>query len=53
MAKYTLLDSGYVLMDNNGVISTVPNDPLNVDWQNYLESLKLTEKIVVDEASPE
>jgi hypothetical protein len=37
MIKYTLLDNGYVLMDNDGVISTIPNDPANSDYQAYLE----------------
>ena len=36
MITYTLLDNGYVLMDNDGVISTIPNDPTNADYQVYL-----------------
>jgi len=36
MITYTLLDSGYVLMDNDGVVSTIPNDPANSDYQAYL-----------------
>jgi hypothetical protein len=36
MITYTLLDNGYVLMDNDGVISTIPNDPANSDYQAYL-----------------
>jgi hypothetical protein len=39
MIKYTLLDNGYVLMDNNGIISTIPNSPGNSDYQEYLKSL--------------
>ena len=37
MIKYTLQDNGYVLMDNDGVISGIPNDPANCDYQAYLE----------------
>ena len=37
MITYTLLDNGCVLMDNDGVISTIPNDPANSDYQAYLE----------------
>ena len=40
MITYTLLDTGYVLMDNDGVISTIPNDPANSDYQAYLLSLE-------------
>jgi hypothetical protein len=40
MIKYTLQDNGYVLMDNDGVISTIPNDPNNSDYQAYLKSLE-------------
>ena len=36
MIKYTELDNGYILMDNEGVISTIPNDPANSDYQRYL-----------------
>ena len=36
MIKYTLQDNGYVLMDNDGVISSIPNDPANSDYQAYL-----------------
>jgi hypothetical protein len=40
MIKYTELENGYILMENDGVISTIPNDPSNSDYQAYLESLK-------------
>ena len=36
MITYTLLDNGYVLMDNDGVMSIIPNDPANSDYQAYL-----------------
>jgi hypothetical protein len=36
MIKYTELDNGYILMDNDGVISTIPNDLGNSDYQRYL-----------------
>ena len=36
MIKYTELDNGYILMDNDGVISTIPNDLGNSDYQAYL-----------------
>ena len=36
MIKYTELDNGYILMDNDGVISTIPNDSSNSDYQRYL-----------------
>jgi hypothetical protein len=36
MIKYTELDNGYILMDNDGVISTIPNEPRNADYQAYL-----------------
>jgi hypothetical protein len=36
MIKYIELDNGYILMDNDGVISTIPNDPSNADYQRYL-----------------
>jgi hypothetical protein len=37
MIKYTLQENGYVVMDDQGVISTIPNDPGNSDYQRYLE----------------
>jgi hypothetical protein len=37
MIKYTLQDNGYILMDNDGVISIIPNDLSNSDYQAYLE----------------
>jgi hypothetical protein len=37
MIKYTELENGYVLMDNDGIISTIPNDPSNSDYQRYLK----------------
>lgn len=37
MIKYTELDNGYVMMDIDGVISTIPNDLANSDYQAYLE----------------
>ena len=36
MIKYTLLENDYVRMDNDGIISTIPNDPANADYQRYL-----------------
>ena len=36
MIKYTKLDNGYILKDNDGVISTIPDDPANSDYQAYL-----------------
>jgi hypothetical protein len=36
MIKYTELENGYILMDNDGVISTIPNDPANSDYKRYL-----------------
>ena len=36
MIKYIELDNGYILMDNDGIISTIPNDPANSDYQRYL-----------------
>jgi hypothetical protein len=51
MIKYTELDNGYVMMDNDGVISTIPNDPANSDYQAYLNPVEhLTEIIPADEA---
>ncbi len=41
MIQYTVLENGYILMDNNGVISTIPNDPANSDYQAYLKSLEV------------
>lgn len=37
MIKYTLQDNGYILMDNDGIISIIPNDLGNSDYQAYLE----------------
>jgi len=40
MIIYTLQDDGNVWMDNDGIISTIPNDPTNADYQEYLKSLE-------------
>jgi hypothetical protein len=40
MIKYTELENGYILMENDGVISTIPNDPSNSDYQAYLNKDK-------------
>ena len=40
MIKYTELDNGYILIDNDEVISTIPNDPANSDYQRYLRWLE-------------
>ena len=55
MVKYTLLENGYVQMDNDGVISDVPNNPANSDYQRYLAWLENPEAeqstpSVIDEA---
>jgi hypothetical protein len=51
MIIYTLQDDGYVLMDNNGIISTIPNDPTNADYQRYLNpEAEQSTPIVTDEA---
>jgi hypothetical protein len=34
--KYELQNNGYIQMDNDGIISTIPNDPSNSDYQAYL-----------------
>ena len=47
MITYTLLDNGYVLMDNDGVISTIPNDTANSDYQEYLKSLEAQYRILL------
>jgi hypothetical protein len=39
MIKYTVLENGYIEMDNDGVISTIPNNLANSDYQAYLKSL--------------
>ena len=51
MIKYTELDNGYILMDNDGVISTIPNDPAISDYQRYLnpEAEQSTPMISADE----
>jgi hypothetical protein len=36
MKKYTEMENGYIVMDNDGIISTIPNDPSNADYQEYL-----------------
>jgi hypothetical protein len=40
MIKYTKLDNDYILMDNDGVISTIPNEPRNADYHRYLKWLE-------------
>ena len=40
MITYTLQENGYVIMDNHGIISGIPNDPANADYQAYLKSLE-------------
>jgi hypothetical protein len=40
MITYTLLENDYVRMDNDGVISTIPNDEANSDYQVYLKYLE-------------
>jgi len=49
MVKYTLLENGYVQMDNDGVISDVPNNPANSDYQRYLAWLENPE---VEQSTP-
>ena len=39
MIKYTVLENGYILADNDGVISTIPKDPANSDYRQYLEDV--------------
>jgi hypothetical protein len=34
--EYTILDSGYVQYQENGVLYTIPNDLTNSDYQAYL-----------------
>ena len=36
MKKYTEMENGYIVMDNDGIISTIPNDLSNSDYQRYL-----------------
>jgi hypothetical protein len=36
MIKYTDTETGNIIMDNDGVISTVPKDLGNSDYQRYL-----------------
>jgi hypothetical protein len=36
MKKYTVLESGYVYYEENGISFTIPNDPANADYQAYL-----------------
>jgi hypothetical protein len=35
--QYTVLDNGYVQYEENGFLFTIPNDPANSDYQEYLE----------------
>lgn len=40
MKTYIELGNGYIqLTDENGLIFTIPNDPANSDYQEYLASL--------------
>jgi hypothetical protein len=42
MTQYRLiLNSEYILIIRDGVVSTIPNDPANRDWQEYQEWLAL------------
>jgi hypothetical protein len=36
MIKYTDTETGNIIMEKDGVISTVPKDPANSDYQRYL-----------------
>jgi hypothetical protein len=51
MIKYTLQDNGYVFINNDGIISTIPNDPTNADYQRYLnpEAEQSTPIVTADE----
>ena len=39
MKNYTELENGYIRLEENGFILTIPNDPANSDYQRYLRHL--------------
>jgi hypothetical protein len=49
MKKYTEMENGYIVMDNDGIISTIPNDLSNSDYQEYLNPSKANMIEAVDE----
>jgi hypothetical protein len=51
MRKYTVLESGYIHYEENGISYTIPNDPANSDYQRYLNpDAEQSTPIVIDEA---
>ena len=37
MRQYTILENGYIQYEENGFLVTIPNDPVNSDYQAYLK----------------
>ena len=38
--EYTVLDSGFIFYEENGISYTIPDDPANSDYQRYLRWLE-------------
>ena len=39
MRKYTVLETGYIQYEENGISYTIPSDEANSDYQAYLATL--------------
>ena len=37
MKEYTVLENGYILLVEDDIQMTIPNDPANSDYQAYLD----------------